>query len=222
MNIQSNSKTILKTKISIVFNIIIVILEVIGISILIKLQGLEMFQYYTSNSNILALVSCALMAIFSIKALKNNKPIPLVIKMLKYISALCLTVTFIVVIFVLAPLNEFDYMHYLFENDLLYHHLLCPVLTFVSYVFFEDNSDFTIKNSLIATVPTLFYAIVIIILNIVRIVDGPYVFLHVYEQSVITSIMWFFVIVGSAFLFALLINFLNKRANKNTEKKIEK
>lgn len=203
-----------KMIVSIILNIIIVITEIIGTTISAKINGITFLKYYTVNSNILAFFSSTLMVVFTLRLIKKKKEIPLIVRMLKYITAICLTVTFVVVVAVLAPMHEFDYKGYLLEDDQFFHHLLCPVLAFVSYVFFENNSEFTIKNSLVATLPTLLYAIIAIILNATRLLYGPYPFLHIYEQPVYMSVIWFFVIILSAFLFALLINFLNKKCNK--------
>ena len=53
--------------------------------------------------------------------------------------------------------------------------------------------------------------IVLVIFNLLKIVDGPYPFLQIYNQSIIASILWFIAIVGGAACFSLIIRFLNKK-----------
>lgn len=61
-----------------------------------------------------------------------------------------------------------------------------------------------------AVIPTLIYGILLIICNITNVVYGPYPFLHVHEQSVMASILWFAGILlgtyGVAYLLAKIHN----------------
>ncbi|HPF53799.1 MAG TPA: hypothetical protein PLM48_04040 [Clostridia bacterium] len=66
--------------------------------------------------------------------------------------------------------------------------------------------------------PTLLYAIVIIILNIAKLLVGPYPFLHIYEQPWYMSIVWIAVILGMATLLAWLLWLLNRAVGKRRGK----
>lgn len=197
-------------------NIVIVIMETVGCILTLNRIGTETFVYYTTDSNLFSLIVSGIFAVFAAKALRNNRPddIPQWVRVLKLMSVTCLAVTFIVVVTVLAPVHEGGYMHMLFDSDLLYYHLLCPVLSILSYIFFELHTDLKVKHSLIATIPTLLYAIVTIILNILYIIHGPYPFLYVYEQSLLMSCIWFIVIVGGAFIVSMPIRILGKVFSK--------
>lgn len=190
-----------------VVNIAIIVMEIIGLILCINRMGNEMFIYYTTNSNVFTLITSGLFAIFSIKALKQGDMniIPKWTRVLKLMSTCCLTITFIIVITVLAPVHEGGYMHMLFEDELLYYHLLCPVLSIISFIFLENNGSLNTKNCLMAVLPTLVYAIISVILNIFRVIYGPYPFLHIYEQDVLTSVIWFVAIVGSSFVISCIL-----------------
>lgn len=65
---------------------------------------------------------------------------------------------------------------------------------------------------LIALAPTLAYALAAILLNLCRIIEGPYPFLMVYAQPWYASVMWCIVILGIAGLLASGVLVLHNRA----------
>ena len=69
-------------------------------------------------------------------------------------------------------------------------------------------------HTALAMVPTLLYGVVAIILNVLRVWHGPYPFLYVYEQPVWLTAVWVVVILGAAFLIALLLRVVNCRLNR--------
>jgi hypothetical protein len=165
-----------------------------------------MFMFYTEDSNLFAMFVCAAMAVSTIISLKKHKDIPKYIQILKYMATCCLAVTFIVVIFILAPMigeNGFKIM--LLGNSMLYHHLICPILAIISFVFFEATPPMNYKHTILAMIPTVIYAIITITLNILKIMAGPYPFLMVYNQPICMSIIWFSVILIGAYAIALIL-----------------
>lgn len=196
-------------------NAAIVLMEVIGLALSINSSGLAMFQYYTQDSNYFALIASTLFVATAATSLKEGTAIPSWVKRLRYMATCCLTLTFLVVLFVLIPMMGFNTAYYmLFSGSMLYHHFLCPVIAIVSLVFFEESIPLTRKNLLIAMIPTAFYAVVIIILNVAHVLVGPYPFLHVYEQPVYMSIIWTIVILGMALLIAWLLALSTKAASR--------
>lgn len=196
-----------KRKISLSLNIIIIILELIGFLLTIKENGRLGIEYYTEDSNILALISSSIFVIYIL----FNKKIPKYLKLLKYTSTICLTVTFLVVIFILAPMYNFNYGFLLFHNELLFHHLLCPIICIISFIFFDGMQEYKIIDNILVTSVTLLYGLILIILNIKKVVDGPYPFLKVYNQPIYISIIWAISIISFSYLIALLLRKLNKK-----------
>ena len=85
-------------------------------------------------------------------------------------------------------------------------HVLCPIIALISFLLFEENSlENTLKNNLRALYFTVIYALILISLNILKIVVGPYPFLKVYEQSVFVSVFWILGIFIGAFILARLL-----------------
>ena len=105
-------------------------MEVIAAPICWANHGAAVFKFYTENSNFFAFFTCLIMAICQIKYLSSKIPIPKWAKMLKYMSVCCLTVTFVVVITILIPLEGGTkcIKPMLFESSSLYQHTLCPII----------------------------------------------------------------------------------------------
>ena len=186
-----------------ILNIGIFVSSLIGCIIIFLKQGFTMLMFYTVDSNILALIASLLVGIYALKAYRSGVKIPESIKMLKYISVCCLTVTFIVVVLVLAPMNGIKgYQMMLFSGDMLFHHLISPVLSILTFLMFDRVSYSNSKSASFALIPTIIYAVILITLNLLRIVEGPYPFLRVYAQPFYLSLIWFILIVGGAYLIA--------------------
>ena len=113
---------------------------------------------------------------------------------------------------------NFNYNFLLFKNELLYHHLLCPILSIITFIFFDEIETYNLKENIFSLSFTIIYAIVLIILNIVKIVDGPYPFLQIYNQSIIMSIVWAITILVITYIIALILRKLQYRNNKRRNK----
>lgn len=195
-----------KKVITIILNIVLIVLEIIGLVMTFRNLGWrESIKYYTELSNILGLLSSILLVCF----LLSGK-VPRSVKLFRFISVLSLSVTFLVVLFVLGPMYGFDYKFLLFSGSMLFSHLLCPILMFISFIFLEEGK-FEKGDCLIANALTIIYAIVMITLNILNKVDGPYPFLRVRHQNIFASIIWIILIVGGSYWLSRGIRKLKER-----------
>jgi len=198
-------------KLSIITNILIVILEIIGLIVTYKTNNRIAIEYYTEDSNILMLISSTLFLVY----IFLNKKVPRFIELFKYMTTICVTITFLVVLFILSPMYGFNYIHMFFYNELLFHHLLCPILSFITLVYFDDIGIINKKDTLIGLSLTLIYAVILVILNIFNVVIGPYPFLMIYNQSMYVSIIWFILIFSLVYLISYMIRRLyNKRRSE--------
>lgn len=205
---------------SLILNSIIVAMEIIGISISIKNHGIHLLQFYTEDSNIFALFAYAACAVYTARSLRDGaSTLPQWVKITKYMATCCLAVTFVVVICVLAPMagtNGFRIM--LLSGSMLYHHLICPVIALLSFIFLDTEPPLTRNHTYFALIPTGIYAAVTLTLNILKVMEGPYPFLYVYEQPVYMSAIWFAAIFGGAYLLAWLILLANKKCSAQSIK----
>jgi hypothetical protein len=80
---------------------------------------------------------------------------------------------------------------------MLFTHTLCPLLALASFALLEHDRVSS-KDIPAAMIFTLAYATIMIILNIAKVVVGPYPFLMVYNQPIWASILWCVGILGGA------------------------
>ena len=193
-----------KKKLALIINIIIIIVELLAFGKNLLVDHNIAIEYYTNDSNILALISSILFIIFYNK----NKEF---VKDIRFIATSCLTVTLLVVIFILSPMYEFNYKLLMFTDNFFILHTLAPILSIISYVALEDRSN---KNYLCLAFTTL-YAIIMIVLNVLNIVDGPYPFLRVNTQDILVSLLWGVIIIGGSYLISLCLNLLNKKIKRS-------
>ena len=75
-----------------------------GILLLFPVHGFAIFQYYTVDSNTIAALAGILLTFFLLRALVTKKPVPVWILLAYFTAAVCLTLTFLVVVLVLLRL----------------------------------------------------------------------------------------------------------------------
>ena len=201
-----------RLKISLVINILIFIFEIIGGYLYFVRSGWSFIQFYTEDSNTLTMFACLILAVYEYQLLHQKRDqIPGWVIWLKYLSTIGLTLTFLVVIFVLIPIQGIGEkaIHFmLLDGSMLYHHLICPILTFISFLWLDPLGKLTRKDTALSLVPTIIYAGIMLVLNILRIEDGPYPFLRVYEQPFFMSCIWFAAILGGAYLIAFVLRIM--------------
>lgn len=177
---------------------ILVILEFIALIHDIWVFGAGMFQYYTIDSNLLQLVVSACILTY----LLRGKRYPVWLAVLHLICAVCLTVTFMIAAFVLAPQEGFAY--YFLTDVAPINHFLGPVLSVITFLFTQTGFPLQKRMVIAPTAATLLYGIIALILNVARVLDGPYFFLRVHEVSLSTVVMWFLIIAALSLILSAL------------------
>ena len=195
-----------KRNVSIALSLIIIILEIIALSVCYNSFGINL-AYYTIDSNIFLLISTILYLITI-----NN--VPKIVQLLKYSSTLSVFITFLVVVFVLYPMYDFNFQFMFLDGPNLYMHVLCPLLAVISFIFFDSNEiENSLKNNLRSLYFTIIYAIILISLNILNVVSGPYPFLKVNQQSPLMSLFWIVLMLGGALILSKALLFLKDMNN---------
>lgn len=156
--------------------IIVLLMEARGLSLSVTNRKWRILVFYTQLSNLAAAVSALLLVILGE---------PAWVTALRYLSTCMLIMTFLVTTCVLVPMGG-DPKKLLWSGSGLYHHLLCPIVSSASYIFAERHSGMIG----LPVAVTLIYGLVMLYLNAVGKVDGPYPFFRVHHQSARATVIW--------------------------------
>ncbi|MBQ9066283.1 MAG: hypothetical protein IJ133_01960 [Clostridia bacterium] len=185
----------------IVCNAVLVFFELVaGVMAFVPFRTYEL-SYYTNWSNLLCLISSLLYLIFAARVLKDPQldTIPKGIKVLRFVTTTALLLTLIVVAAVLCPMaHSWDQ---LFTGQWLYHHFLCPVLSFLSLVLFERTPPLRFRDTFLSVGYTAVYAAVMVPLC-AKGMEPPYPFLAILTQPVWLSILYVLALLLLTFLVA--------------------
>lgn len=217
----------LRLKYALILSLIICVLEVVGLALAVKRDGVLHIDYYTQQSNILSFVACAVMAYYLWRKLQRPKTaVPHWAILLKYASVVSLTITLLVVLFILIPMAVPAMGFWgaagsmLLSTSMTYTHTLCPILALVLFLYFERHEFGGRKDVLWGLAPTGFYAVLALLMNILKWWHGPYPFLFVYEQPLWQTIGYAIVILGGGIGIAKCLELINRKigGNKKTRR----
>ncbi len=158
-----------KLKISMFLNCLIFIL--VSFSVVAMMTGLEftgpntllsdtkvnVFKFFTVDSNILAGISCLLLFIAEYLHIKKKKSIPKIISIIKLMGTVSVLLTLIVTIAFLVPSSNAGLLAF-YQNSNLFFHFIVPVLCFISFAFF-DPITISFKDTFLGIIPMFIYAI---------------------------------------------------------------
>ncbi len=178
-----------------------VVAEIVGIIVYPKLRWSALL-YYTNLTNWFAAgTAIAALIYFFLK-----KGQPKVLRVLRLMAAVQLTLTILTVYLLLGPGAEAaepgGFYEVAWHRHLLVLHTICPLLYMIPWLFFETG-DYEFKDTVFAIGFTLLYESVFAILNAAKVVHGPYPFLYVYEQTWWMSVIYFSSFPGAAYLISL-------------------
>lgn len=165
--------------------IVILALEFRGLSISLPRSKWKTFIFYTQLSNLVTAISAGCLVILG--------QLPWITG-LRYLSTCMLIMTFLVTTCVLIPMGG-NPQTLLWSGNGLYHHVLCPVISTIAYLFFEKHAA---KSLLwLPVVITLIYGVIMLALNGLQKVDGPYPFFRVRNQSPLATVLWIIVLLAA-------------------------
>ncbi len=199
-------------------NLLVVIMEAhsIFVSLFIKKNlNIQYFMYYTHISSVFAAVASLLIIVEISREITNpSNRSRSVFRYIRYVSVCMQTLTMLVVVFILFPsdLRKGTFRIRSYAN--VGEYFLCPILSLISMTVFGDYRGVTKRDALTALVPTALYALVMALLNAFRIVDGPYDFLRVHNQSIYMSVFWTVVIICGAYAINRLLILLARKFNQ--------
>ena len=188
----------LRENISSIFNILICLCELIGISLMIvniKYLDMKLFASWVALIGVLASFC------YFIKNYINNKIFKYITLVLKYINAgTSLTILFISLC-ILLPINKGDINNTLINNGNILIVLICPILTLISFIYFESYGDYRLTSALYNCYFVMLYSIIITLLVGFNNLKVPY-FIFDYTKYSIFQILMFDVIFIAISYFA--------------------
>lgn len=154
-------------------NLLIIFSEFLGLALRIYILGSIGLEYYTVLSNITSLLASTFVAYYLIRGRK----VPHWVAVWRLVATTMLAITFLVVIFVLPFNMGVPLWKLLLPGQMFFLHFACPVLAMCAMLFVE-RYRFKSKDGNVISLPTLAYAIIIMILNGMNLVNGPYPFIR--------------------------------------------
>ncbi len=162
-----------------IVNFIILILEIIAFSKSLKGRGIKKnFIFYTQISNCITFISSLLLVLFGGKDF---------VELLRFVSVSMLIMTFLVTTCILVPMSK-DAKGLLFSGSGLFHHLLVPIVSTLSYMFLEKRMSIT--WAWLPVIITLAYGLIMLYLNYTERLEGPYPFFMIRKMSAKRTTLW--------------------------------
>ena len=192
-------------KISFFLNIIIVIMTICasifmftgyrfmsGDGVILESTKLGMFKFFTVDSNLFMGIVSLFFLIYEKKLIKGEiAEIPKGLYCLKLMATTSVMLTFVIVFIYLSPLVGSIYK--MIMNSNLFFHLLIPLCSLITFVFFEKTDKLSFKYSFLGIVPTFLYALFYLINVLIHMENGTvstqYDFYWFVQNGVWTSLI---------------------------------
>lgn len=219
-----------KIKVSIILNIIIFALTVIGSVIMFsgykfmtgpvmyEAHQMKMFRFFTVDSNIFMGLVALLFAIKQYRVFtKKDKEITKKMYILKLMATTGVSLTFFVVFLYLSWIIDNGF-YVMIMNSNLFFHLIIPVLSMITFMFYDGNSGINSKEALFGITPMLIYGTYYITNILIHMEDGNVS--PVYDWYWFVQLgVWFLPIVliiisSLTYLISLVLSKINNRQYK--------
>ena len=207
------------TKKDYLFSIIIksmgIILSIYGI--IMNSHNLINFTFFTILSNIFAIVMLFIYLIKDILNMKGKKTIlNEKVYIIKFLSVISITLTFVVFMFVLAPTLEGGFIKAYLGTDgsSLCLHFIVPMLCILDFILFDNEYKLKGKHIMYSTIPPLIYVVFVYILSLFGVrwfgMTAPYNFLN-YSSEIgwfgfdLDKMSWNTFGIGTFYMIIILI-----------------
>ena len=213
-------------KISFILNIIIVLFTIFatysmftglhftkGQDLVLEAGKLGMFQYFTVDSNLFMGIISLLFTYYEYLVLSNKKKeIPKFAYILKLMSTTSVVLTFLVVFLYLGPISKGGIMSML-QNANLFYHGIVPMLSIITFIFFEKTNKIIFKDTFLALLPMGIYGLFYLTNIIIHMENGkvsPFYDWYWFVQNGVWTIV---IVLPVMFGFTYLIGFILYRIN---------
>lgn len=183
--------------------------------VILESTKLNAFKFFTVDSNILMGLIALLFVYFEYQIIKKRKKtIPQELYVMKLMFTVGVMVTFLVTTLYLAPFSPNGYFS-MFQNSNLFFHLIVPILSLISFIFFEKTDKIKFKHTFLGMVPTLTYAIFYVANILVHLENGKVSYTYDwygFAQGGLVSTLFVFIFMHLAtYIVSLSLWFLNRK-----------
>ena len=192
-----------------------------GPEIVLETTKLGMFKFFTVQSNIFMGMVSILFVVKEIKIINNEKmELTKIDYILKLMSTTSVGLTFFVVFAYLGPISKYGVIS-LIMNSNLFFHLITPVLSIVTFIFFEKSDKLAFKNTFFGIVLTILYGIYYVINILLHMENGKVDFKYDWYWFVQNGVWTALIVMPIVLLFAYLISVTLWKLNKVKESNYE-
>ena len=171
----------------------------------------DVYLFFTNWSNYLA----AIVSVGTLYCIHKGIRSPHILLVLKLAAVMMLTITLVVVTFVLVPYQGWTLL--LNPEGSLMAHLINPILAIVDFLYLSDMEAMGKKEAILSTVPMLLYMVFIVVFLIIAGNDdlAPYPFLKIHSQSVLTTLLVGIGVFVTGFVVSYIYTKVVRRTNPN-------
>ena len=186
-----------------------------GQDLALEVSKLEMFKFFTVDSNILMGIVALVFAYQEFKVLKGNKKaIDQKYYKLYLMGTSAVSLTFFVVFAYLGRIVEYG-LPSLLMNSNLFLHLLIPITAIINFVIFERNNKIPFKSVILGIVPTFIYGIYYVTNILLHLENGmvspKYDFYFFVQNGIKTAVFVVPLLFLISYLISLSLWFFNRR-----------
>ena len=202
---------------SFILNILTFLLVLVGVIVMITIgskalgeTNITVFKYFTFQSNIFMGAVALVYAIYQLLIILNKRDkLPHVLLVFNHVGVTAVGLTFLIVIFFLAPGYGFDKMY---NNANLFFHALVPIVAMINYMFLEKECSFKFINTLFSIIPSLLYGIVyfIVVASLNAYGDINIDFYMFGANGPLIGAFNFIAVMSIAYGFGVAIYFINR------------
>ena len=202
---------------SFILNILTFLLVLVGVIVMITIgskalgeTNITVFKYFTFQSNIFMGAVALVYAIYQLLIILNKRDkLPHVLLVFNHVGVTAVGLTFLIVIFFLAPGYGFDKMY---NNANLFFHALVPIVAMINYMFLEKECSFKFLNTLFSIIPSLLYGIVyfIVVASLNAYGDINIDFYMFGANGPLIGAFNFIAVMSIAYGFGVAIYFINR------------
>lgn len=181
-----------------VLNLVIVIFEIVAFIKSLKGRSIKnILIYYTQISNFIAFISSLMLVVLGMRYY---------VEVIRYLSVCMLIMTFLVTACILVPMTRFKKAReLLFSGSGLFHHLLIPVISTLTYIFLEKKVS--LSWIVLPVAITLIYGLVMLYLNYIKKVEGPYPFFMIRSMGGKLTTIWMAALLVVVSIISLLVGY---------------